>query len=763
MKFFCTYCLMLSLALSASDFSLMTGWEKLSEQNACPSIDSHGVVMGVNVITGSYHDSSTDFVSKGIDPIRVGRSYFREQGRPDFYADLDSPNVLGWYLNYEDLFFADAIDAKQAQNILVSHASGSLLHFTLNHHAGRFCFTNFKGFMNDSSSLLSGQNHLRNAYISYPSSKRYEVHFPDGSMSCFQMPKNACRSPARADILGKRNPTGSIVQMENGKMVTRAPDGTILNWIKIIKAGSFYKIETCDNRDFYLTPTKNLDRTGGVVNLLNQFIYPDGSSFEYSYNTHPTKGNDFISGKRLPDGRYLKVFYYKWDSKVERLEGPIGSGGTNATLYRFSYGEGFTDVYDANGNQTRYEYDKENRITRVLKYDGKTLLRIEKNVWDGIGCLLGKILCTPDGKPILARTFEYDERGNVLTEKFWGTLTGLSTKRLELGSGGLPKDNGADCYVKRYTYHPDEFNLLASESDGFSTTEYAYVPNTNLLASKFVYNEKKELKLRQFRGYDSLGALGLIIEDDGNSKNPYTLTGCSIRKIKRMTNRKEFPGVGQPECVEELYYDFDEAQVKLLRKVVFHYDTHNDPIQEDVYGEKGELAYVIKRRYDLMGRCIYETDPLGNEIFRTFDANGNLVKEVGPNPKVEIEHGYDFANRKIWTRQKGEEGNIKSILSRYDLIGACVSKIDERGNETVFVYDGLSRKTEEIYPQTMSGEGVFKNAKIGLKYDLLDHVIESIDEEGNRILIDYNIRGQPFKIKTLFFRAKYLKSPLLMI
>ncbi len=206
---------------------------------------------------------------------------------------------------------------------------------------------------------------------------------------------------------------------------------------------------------------------------------------------------------------------------------------------------GTTEVYDAKLNKTTYSYNKEHRPTAITRYQKvqvdsteikeERVYSAEKFVWDEgekkhtkakvstptslfllyqiyqkvkqqafltrclnrsklyqesqsskehsqIGNLLGKYTEDAQGHIQHALFFDYDPKGNIEEERFYGNLTGKCTIPIELDSAQHPANNHVECYSKRFAYTKDSFNLLQMEvEDNGKMIFYAYKPETDLV------------------------------------------------------------------------------------------------------------------------------------------------------------------------------------------------------------------------------------------------------------------------------------------
>ena len=135
------------------------------------------------------------------------------------------------------------------------------------------------------------------------------------------------------------------------------------------------------------------------------------------------------------------------------------------------------------------------------------------------------------GKVNKARFFKYDDKGNILKEKQYGTVTSLEKPDVTIRNYALI-ENGADCYVKECTYTKDNLNLLTQEKEtNGKTINYAYHPESNAIITKLVKDGDKNIISREINTYDRNLFLIKKIVDDGISDDVNNLSRVISRKI----------------------------------------------------------------------------------------------------------------------------------------------------------------------------------------------------------------------------------------
>ena len=379
------------------------------------------------------------------------------------------------------------------------------------------------------------------------------------------------------------------------------------------------------------------------------------------------------------------------------------------------------------------DFSKKEQIEQLIK----ACLKSHVIQTGGAGNLLGKYLKDAHGQILYARFFDYDNRGNILRDRFYGNLKGIQPQHIELDFHNQPKDTACEYYEKRFTYSGDQFNLLESEEeDNGKGILYDYYPNSDLVAAKYV-TENNTIRFRQFFHYDSTATLIKMIKDDGCKEGEEDWSGISERHITYIHPRNQAP-FGLPESIEHKYVDFETQTERLLKKIWHHYSREGYLLQQDHYDANNQLRYSLYWDYDAHGNVIREVNALGHEIIKNYDANDNLICERGPRPEDCKEYTYDFSNRLISVKTK-EEGKSWVIYYKYDLVGNRIAEIDRYGNETQYEYDAFNRLVRTIYPAII---GQADRPHTETLYDCLDHPIAETDARGFVTKKSYNVRGK---------------------
>ena len=511
--------------------------------------------------------------------------------------------------------------------------------------------------------------------------------------------------------------------------------------------------------------------------LLEKVIAEEGYECLYQYCDHPSLRKKIISRREEPQGRFLITEYYESGEndvggaivqinslrdfrlgRVKLQKAPVGSDSSPVIVSRFFYYDGYTEVYNALGQKTVYRYGNQNRLSAIEHYlkekDGShTLYRVQRCFWDEkerhhICRLLSRTLEDGAGNTLACRSYDYDNRGLVISETLYGNLTGGNAAPI-LILEGRPIKNGVEGYSQNFKYSNDEIPLLLEEvqSNG-KTTRYIYDNQSQKLTAKLIC-DRDLIRIRHFYEYDADGFLIKMILDDGCSENQSDLLGVTQRHITAYTLRQEEPGIGMPEAIDEMYVDMASMEAKLIKRIVNHYSEKRQIIQQDIFDAEGLYHSSTYNEFDKRGRLINSIDSQGKGLSLSYDTLGNKISESIFAKGIlssKILHHYDFAGRLIETQETGFDGHINISRHRYDFCGNKISDMDSFGNETQYEFDSFGRCTLIIQPAVLDG---FEQRIHPIKkndYDIFDHIIALTDPNGHTTQSVYNVYGKPVEI-----------------
>lgn len=540
--------------------------------------------------------------------------------------------------------------------------------------------------------------------------------------------------PSGNRIFFSYDAAGHLISMEmKNKSLNK-----VLSWIHFTytfhKAKCQVHITTSDARklDYHLTQDRGLYR---LTKVEGSHSIP----VRYEYAT------GFIK-KILPEGRFLQADYQ--DGKVIALKGPQPESGYPVSMYTFAYHNNSTDVFNALGVKTRYEYDERFQLTAVKRYDDlNQLYRTEQRFWGRSPAEAGRLLAKTisSSQHVLSyRCFQYDLAGNIIEEKLYGNLTGKQEVSLQVSSDGMllnPEDQ--ECHCKTFAYSKDGFNLLIQIGDcKGNKTVYSYKPGTNLLTKKLIFDQKY-IKKRTFQFYNEDGVCIKTIDDDGSEEEESDLWHVRERHIT-LNKPKEFsPGVGLPEVITESAVDLKKGQEILIKKLVNQYDDQAHLLSCSTYDANDKYAFTETKAYNSLGQVIAESNAKGLTNHYTYDSSGNQISTLKDN--ITTVTRYNLRNQpvEITGSVESEQWATKNT---YDLLGRKIASTDRFGNITEYAYDAFHRLTEVVHPEVPDEQQNMIRPTYRYTYDVLGNILTLQDPKGFIITKSYNLRGSPTQI-----------------
>lgn len=410
-----------------------------------------------------------------------------------------------------------------------------------------------------------------------------------------------------------------------------------------------------------------------AVQLKDQWIV---TSSENTTSSYDQAGKE--TSRKDANGNTM---YFEYDTQ-ERISKITAVAGRPIT---FSYGDNgrLHSIQDWTGRQSRYRYNAEGCLAAVQDADGwKTdYVYGEKNEIAAVGY--------PDGVKV---QFRYDANGKVAER---------------ISSAG-----------DRYTYSYESATRITRQ-DGFwweMTYDRQGKPLTYLdrlkREQRWYWNDANQLTKKRF-------------SDGSNKTYTYDLQG---RMIKEQT--------GQGDLLEISYQGETQRPARIIR---------NGAVTKFDYDPSGNLLSITSPagrkttyQYDGQGRRISVTDGEGRTTRFEYDAVGNMVKQINPDNGV--------------------------IVSQYDENGRLTRRFDPLGNPSIFTYDPNGMPSSATAPD---------GTQIGFKHDRFGRLVEktvgphsvrySYDPGGNLVKIDYpngtceqfsyNVLGIPFQSTDILGRV----------
>ena len=737
-----------------------------------PSAVVHGCV---NILTGDFFEAQVDLVLPGSDPFRYER----------FYCSSDHQIGLlfhGWNHNLGGSL-TETLSSRHHYGVTKGYAGGQMVYKDkrMKSCLGIDPEILQKGVVNTSSGTISARTNIKNnelivyeqiakLYTGSGAKHVYYLYQEKDSIDNFNYFVHRYTEKPNGNRLEYRYNCGSVVSAaglvdREGQLVHKVAFNypTRSEFKKHLKKDTSFvvAVNAPDGRKIEYKYKFFRGRKGHDTTLYRMAIIeaerPQGPKEVYTYEDKCSAYLERVIRKDRPDGRSLQIEYHKTkgfeEGKVKCLKAPAGKDATPVPIYTFDYqtqgnykkrrGMAQTVVWDALDHQTIYEYFMDDyRLRSVKRYKGTdpyTLYSEEKMFWGAPDTpndshLISRTLQDEKGQIAFCRHYVYDELGNILEDQLYGNLSGKSSQPVVM-KNKAPLDNGAEKHTKSYTYSNDLFNLVTSAKEPGIETQFRYHPGTDLLQAKYVIFNGS-IQMREFYEYDARAAVTFYCRDNGCKEKVDDLTGVTERQVNKIENNK----FGLPLCMEEFYLQGNK--LVLLKKSVNHYDPLLQLIQQDHYDANGAFAYSLFWEYDPQGHVIKETNALGHVIYRTYDANGNLLSEQGPRPDQLTRFTYDRMNRKISEEVILPSGKSLKTNHTYDLQGKEIAITDIYGNVTQFEYDDFGRAIKTIQPEVKDKNGNWARPNVHNQYDVLGNLIAVIDACGNKTRMAYTATGK---------------------
>lgn len=712
----------------------------------------------VSAITGGLYLNQADVVVKGAEPIEFTRQYVS-----DHYMDTH----IGWHF----CGISSASHLKFGIYFLISDGRGIYLDFYIDdlHKANElikkkqvFPLVLAPGWLdaaisNSANHEISARTNLYNMRAEVTHDRNWiRLYLPDGGERHYEVVKNTKKDSSIAldYMLSKEiKPNRNIIRYEYAKdgnllkISSHSPDEkTTYAWIKVRYHGDVKKL-----KDFTITTSDGQEREYcfETVDYLEPSLHVHKKYWKkyryllelYRSNTTPNETiayRSFISEIKLPDGRY-RSFDYDDKHRVKHIYGPVGPDGKKQALYTFRYGDKKTDVYDSLGNKVQYSYNGRYRLTYIHRYQGSDeLINIEQFTWgknDGLDATLLKArsLLDSEEKPIHSRQFIYDNKGNPIEERYFGTITGTGGA-LQLKEG-IPVAESGDCAITKRKYSSDNRNLLIQEIHPSGLiTEMAYHPGTDLIKSR-IHKQGTNILKREFFFYDKDYRLVEEVVDDGYEKDYQQHAIGSYRIHTRYDLLKTGPFIGMPKTIIKSYLDQESPHLKLISVEELVYDKFGNVSKRNVYDANQIKRFTLQQIYDASNRLQKAVNALGEAETFAFDANNNLIRHQLADGSQKT-YKYDKANRLLQTAHDSHRD-----IYQYNSKSQQIAHIDYLKNKTAYQYDALGNCIQTTGPPAPISPITITN------YTPDSHPKIITDANGYKTTTTYNIYGKPLLIK----------------
>ena len=506
--------------------------------------------------------------------------------------------------------------------------------------------------------------------------------------------------------------------------------------------------------------------------MLSSTTDADGHTTKYTYNSQGDKiqttdalGNvttytyeptfNMMTSMTDPRGR---VTTYTIDPATGNQTKETDPLGQSQTWTYDSHGNVLTAT-DKNGNTTTYQYDSSENLIKTTDPLGN----VTSSTYDSVGNQLTRT--DPDSH---TTTYQYDGMNRMVQET---DALGHASQTTYDGEGNRTQFTDRDGHTTTYQYdlrqrlskttdalgHPDtntydgDDNRISLTDRNGHTTTYSYDVQDRLNkltdalgdTTTTVYDGVgNTLTTTDANGhtttytYDALNRRATMT-DAASELTQYqydtgTLTGC--------TNCGATPGsgliTGQTDANGKvIYYKYDalNRQIDVVSKVGSTSDTITsaDAVTTFTYDPVGNRLTATEPdgntmtwTYDADNRVIKEVNAAGDTTATTYDGVGNVIGVTEPNLNA-ITNTYDALNRMI---QMTDSAGAVSTYS-YDNEGNRLSYADGNGNTTTYTYDAVNRlltTTDPLGKTTTTA------------YDPVGNPLQMTDRNGNVTTMTYD-------------------------
>lgn len=733
--------------------------------------DPGSLVENVSMIYGDYTEIEVDIKINSPDSLVLSRYYSSQD-------TLQAANFGGWRLN-PHCFLSKYKDSKSKSYtntegtfeqvcIKVGNPDGTILTYVgwqnVSNYSKRTLFKidaedACTGLVNTAKGSISQWTNLKNNELYFdPETESFELHLSTHGKRFYRKHHSLDIYLITHELL----PSGNKLFYEfdqNSKLSfikqTNASENKILAWIKI-EYGNGIRVEASDGKIANYHFQKD---TSGIL-LLAEVERSDKPNVRYEYQVIDKQ--PLLIKKTFPEGRFIEIDYYTNEDAQHKVKSIAFPGNKNEKdSIHFSYDTDSTLINGPGDRKSKYRFNERFQLIAIEQYLGDLLYRIHKKTWgikNNAGDLISTSLQDGEGNIFYHKSFIYDrnQAGSIAQEREYGDVVGMGSIPLQIDEEGEVINQ--DGCIKNYYYFSGKttYGFLQTDATGIGV-KYWYKKGTNLLLKKFLLlrgtsnledeDYRAGIKERYFYTYNDDGALSEIIIDDGSDSSFKERQGFKERTITRIYPKQELPNCGAPEVIEHKYYVRGKSEC-LLKKIVNEFDNQGDIIAQNLYDSTEHLCYTVKKNY-LQGLLVYETDPIGNETYYSYDENNNLISETHTNTGISIEYSYDLKNRLVYTRQSDNNSNQFETSVSYNALGNKLFEVDRYGYETTYHYDSLGRPIEITYHGVSNGVDSFPYLTYSYSYDLFDHPTIITDPKGNTLITSYNIHGKPIEINHL--------------
>ena len=448
---------------------------------------------------------------------------------------------------------------------------------------------------------------------------------------------------------------------------------------------------------------------------------------------------------RVSDGLGAVVRYeYDGLNRRTRETRLLSEGLTQRLDYRYDSAGRLVEVQqsadpDGCGSyfaSTRYEYDRNGNMTRILLPAGGEILR----EYDAANRLIAETH-REESSGIDNRTqFSYDAAGNLteITDN-QGRKTRIAYDLLNREIRRIERDGG----VQRTVYdrngqvvrliRPNEYDPETDSGDGFQFTYDAQGRALTVVSP--------DGHVLQSNTYDEAGRLLQRIDGVGSGvKYEYDFTGAQ-RRMESMggaSQELEYDAQGRITGIvdgngNETKYLLDEwGRITGVVKADGSTERYDYNFAGDMVSSTDGEGHTTRYEYNRMGKISAIVDPTGEKETYHYDGQGRLIRRTDRNG-VTVELGYNLYGAPLFQKEKdGAQGDFYEYTPE-GLLKCAISE----GMRYAYEYDAMGR----MIRKSASGRTL-----LALSYDKNGNKVRQIDVTGKLTGFDYDTMGQLLRL-----------------
>jgi len=448
----------------------------------------------------------------------------------------------------------------------------------------------------------------------------------------------------------------------------------------------------------------------------------DGGLYLLTSYEYDARGN--ITRRIDPRGKD-ELFTYNALDQLMRAESRPHVPATNLRVA--------TDYfYDANDNVVRVNHENRDEAGTLNQSNPHWTSLYEYDVLDRRTLVADELTANSSR----TNRFHYDPNGNLSRVELPEAVSGADSNNVvthTYDERNLPFESVAAPgtglgATNRFDYDANGYPARTTETGGQITRETLYA-----------YDGLDRLA----RTTDAMGNEELFTRDANNNLVHHRLLG----------ELTDVPGSAGNRRLTETRLEFDALdRLTRVRGSFFNSQT-GQPIGDGeatttfILAPNGQTIVVSddsdrdrRYAYDTANRLIAVTDPGSNVVSFTYDANGNVLTRTqtdrsdlgGPAQVFTATFTYDDWDRRITASDNTGNNQNWGFDSRDNIVRSA----DPRTNETVRVYDGLSRVTDETHFAGPAAGGIVINASHVVYQN--DRLVSSTDGNSNATLHAYD-------------------------